>query len=98
MKEKVLSYVDHEFNYDTMIQRWDETLEACINNFKTKKARAWEVQEIVNPNPPKAITNEQKTQQVLQQNQIVVDQEVAKLPLDLTGHLLKGIKITKGAK
>jgi glycosyltransferase involved in cell wall biosynthesis len=36
MKEKVLNYVDHEFNYEDVIKKWDETLEKCINNYKTK--------------------------------------------------------------
>jgi hypothetical protein len=36
MKEKVISYVDHEFGYEKMIADWDSTLETCINNFKTR--------------------------------------------------------------
>lgn len=98
MKKKVLDYVDHEFKYENMIQRWDETLDECIKNFKVKKTQTWELKTIENPNPPKVVTKEEQTRQVLQQNQIVVDSEVAKLPIDLTGYLLKNIKITKGAK
>lgn len=36
MKEKTIAYIDHEFNYNNMIARWDETLTECIDKFKEK--------------------------------------------------------------
>jgi glycosyltransferase involved in cell wall biosynthesis len=95
MKKKVLDYVDHEFNFDNMIQKWDNTLSATIESFKKNKPRTWEFKKIENPMPQP--TPQQVAQQVLQQQQVTLDPEVAKLPVDLTGHLLKALKITKAA-
>lgn len=39
MREKVLNYVDHEFNYDDVVAKWDTTLTKCIEDFKAKKAK-----------------------------------------------------------
>lgn len=37
MAQKCMSYVEHEFKYEDMVRNWDETLEKCIAEFKTKK-------------------------------------------------------------
>lgn len=97
MKKKVLEYVNHEFDYDTMIKKWDETLETTIKTWNTNKPKTWEFKKLENP-APKNPTPEQNTEALLQQNQIELDPEVAKFPIDLTGHLLKTIKITKASK
>lgn len=97
MKKKVLDYCDHEFLYQDMINKWDETLESTITAFKNNKLdTAWNFQKIENPAPPPS--KQQAAKQMLEQQKIVLDPEVAKLPVDLTGHLLKTVKITKASK
>lgn len=98
MKTKVLEYVDHEFKYENVIQNWDVTLESTIKSFHSYKKRAWDIKRVDNPAPPAPKNQQQATNQVLQQHQIVLDPEVAKLPMDLTKYILKNIKITKAAQ
>ena len=38
MAAKCIAYADHEFKYEDMISKWDETLEGCIKSFQDKKA------------------------------------------------------------
>jgi len=94
MKAKVLEYVDHEFNYENMIKRWDETLEKTILEFKEKSKKKWTIEQLENHNI-RPITQDAKNQQVYAQNNIQIPEEIKKLPMDLTGYLLKGIRITK---
>lgn len=94
LKKKVLEYVDYEFNFQKVVEKWDTTLENCIKDFKKQKPRTWTFKELQNPNPT-PITQEQKTEQVLKQNQIAIDPEVQKLPMDITSYLMKNIKITR---
>ena len=91
MKDKILAYVEHEFNYGKIIQQWDQTLEASIKNFK--KTKSWTFEEIVNNN--KTATPKQNTEEVFKQNNIVLDPEVSKLPVDITEYLMKNIKVTR---
>jgi glycosyltransferase involved in cell wall biosynthesis len=94
MKKKVLEYVDYEFNYKNVISKWDETLEKCIKDFKIKRPKSWSIQEIKNPNPQPTTTTEQ-TEKILEQNKIVLEPEVKKLPIDITAFLMKNINITR---
>jgi glycosyltransferase involved in cell wall biosynthesis len=51
MKEKVLEFTDREFNYENMIKKWDETLEASIKAYKAQKESgrgSWDL-TIMNP-------------------------------------------------
>lgn len=89
MKDRILAYVDHEYNYGKIIEQWDQTLEASIKGFK--RFNSWTLEEIVNQQS----TQEEKTEEVYKQNNIVVDPEVQKLPIDITAHLMKNIKITR---
>lgn len=98
MKAKVLEYCDHEFKYEDMISRWDKTMEDTIVEFKSKKNKKWSLAEIKNNNIRPVTTASKETQAVFDQNQIHVDSEVAKLPMDLTGHLLNKIKVTRISK
>lgn len=95
MKTKVLEYVDHEFKYEDVIKKWDETLESTIQSFRTNKKKLWEIKRLDNPAPPAKQTPQQATNQLLAQRQVVLDAEVAKLPMDLTKHILKNVKITR---
>lgn len=94
LKKKVLEYVDYEFNFQKVVEKWDTTLENCIKDFKKQKPRTWTFKELQNPTPT-PITQEQKTEQVLKQNQIAIDPEVQKLPMDITSYLMKNVKITR---
>ncbi len=101
MKDKVLEYVDHEFNFDKMVSAWDQTLEQTIESFKAglanKTKKNWAFEELSNPTvQPK--TKEEKTRAVLQQNNISLSEEVRKLPLDLTHELMKNLKIKEVTK
>ena len=91
MKEKILAYVDHEFNYGRIIEQWDQTLEASIKQFK--KSNSWTFEEIVNNN--QQTTSKQKTKEIFKQNDIILDPEVKKLPIDITNYLMKNIKVTR---
>ena len=46
LSEKVLAYVDSEFNYSDMIDQWDETLNDLIENWQENYTRI-AVEEIV---------------------------------------------------
>lgn len=92
MKAKVLEYVDHEFNYDTMIRLWDETLEKTIENFKTTGKKTWSLVELTNPTVQPA-TKEEKTKAVLHQNNIKISEDIKKLPMELTEYLMKNVKL-----
>lgn len=94
MKNKVLEYTAHEFNYQNVINKWDETLETTIKNFKSNNRKTWSIQKLDNPNPPTP-TGKEATQQLLKQHNISMDSELAKLPIDITGHLLKSLKISR---
>lgn len=92
MKSKVLEYVEHEFNHQKMVDDWDKTLENTIGNFKSNGKKTWTLQPLANPAPtPK--TKEEKTKVFLEQNNIEVSEEVKKLPIDLTHHLMKNVTI-----
>lgn len=95
MKKKVLDYCDFEFDYKKMVAKWDETLEATIKNFKeNKKAKKWTLSVLENPNP-RPNTPEEKTEALFRQQNIMVDPEVKNLPMDITAHLMKNIKVTR---
>jgi glycosyltransferase involved in cell wall biosynthesis len=96
LKNKVLDYCDHEFNYNKMVQDWDATLQTTIKNFKTSKPRTWELSLLENPNP-KIQNKEEANKQVLAQNNIAVDPSIAGLPLDITGLLMKNLKIARAS-
>lgn len=93
MEKKVLDYCDHEFNYNNVIQKWDETLEFTIKNFKANK-KNWTLKKIEYKAPP-VQTPQQNIATLMQQNNVNIDQELAKYPIDITGHLLKTLKISK---
>ena len=46
LSEKMRAYCDHEFKYEDMIQKWDESLETCINNWKTDKPKGWTCEQL----------------------------------------------------
>lgn len=52
MKQKCIDYVDFEFNYNDMVSKWDQTLQACIDDYKTNNRsfeKRWTLEEIVSP-------------------------------------------------
>jgi glycosyltransferase involved in cell wall biosynthesis len=42
MSKKCIAYADHEFNVENTIKKWDESLEKCIEDFKSKSLKRWE--------------------------------------------------------
>jgi len=96
MKQKLLEYTNFEFSYEKMVADWDRTLEDTILKYKANKPKTWSLSLIDNPNPqPK--NQQEATQQLFEQKQIKIDPSVAKLPMDITAHLMKNIKITKAS-
>jgi hypothetical protein len=94
LKDKVMKYVDHEFKFENLGRDWDSTLEKTILEFKADDRKAWTITKLENPTKV-SNTPAQKTQEVYQQNNIQLDKEVAKLPVDITAHLMKNIKVTR---
>jgi glycosyltransferase involved in cell wall biosynthesis len=55
LKSKMIDYVDHEFSYGKMIQKWDETLTELFQRTKEQK---WSISPLqaeheIKPSPPK---------------------------------------------
>lgn len=48
MAKKCIDYVDHAFNLEYVKNKWDETLSACIENFKAGKIKNWKLMEFPN--------------------------------------------------
>jgi glycosyltransferase involved in cell wall biosynthesis len=94
LKDKVMKYVEHEFKFENLGRDWDSTLEKTILKFKADDRKAWTVTRLENPTKV-SNTPAQKTQEVYQQNNIQLDKEVAKLPVDITAQLMKNIKVTR---
>jgi len=85
MKQKVLDYVDFEFNYDKMVKDWDTTLETCIQNFKANSSKYWSVDEVKNRKVLAKIASDSK-------NNTNPKEEGN---IDITANILKNVKITK---
>ena len=52
MKEKVIEYVDHEFNFNNVISEWDRTLTETIEKFQSDRSEGkgiWTLQSIATP-------------------------------------------------
>lgn len=94
MRDKVISYVDHEFSFERLINQWDKTLGSTILSFKEKQKKTWTITKLENPNKVLR-TQADKTGEVYAQNNVAIDEEVKKLPVDITGYLMKKIKITR---
>lgn len=94
MKQKVLEYVNYEFNINKVISDWDRTLEQTIVNFKKNPGKKWTFEKIDNPSYlPKTI--KENTKEYFKQNNIQIDEEVKKLPIDITSYLIKNIKVRR---
>ncbi len=93
MKQKVLEYVDFEFKYENMIKSWDSSLEEVILKHHSKQEKTWTLKELKNPNKVLSLA-----EQVLKDHQISAESQLGKLPVDITGYLLKQIKISKNAE
>jgi glycosyltransferase involved in cell wall biosynthesis len=52
LAKQMADYLDYEFNYEKVVQAWDETMDNCITNFKTNPPKKWEL----NPIDPKTVT------------------------------------------
>lgn len=89
MKTKVMEYVDHEFDFRKVIGEWDRTLEKSILDFQNNKPKTWSLTELTAPEQQKQAPAPVKPQAVQ------VDAAVAKLPMDITSHLMKSVKITR---
>lgn len=46
LSEKNIAYCDHEFNYETIIQQWDESLSKTIDEWKTKPQKHWTCEQL----------------------------------------------------
>jgi glycosyltransferase involved in cell wall biosynthesis len=59
-REKAAEYLEHEFNYENMVQQWHETMLKCVEDFKAKKEagqnKRWKLQGI-NPAPSNKLIN-----------------------------------------
>jgi hypothetical protein len=50
LAEKNIAYVDHEFNFETIVRQWDDTLEKTIEKFKNNSNKKWKLKKL-NPMP-----------------------------------------------
>ena len=46
MTAKATAYCEHEFRYEDMIQKWDETLDKCITDWKNNKPKSWTCEQL----------------------------------------------------
>lgn len=95
IKQKALDYCDYEYNFENVVKAWDESLSTTIDNFKKKNKKTWSLQEVKNPNPREAVKPIDQTREVLRQNNIILSKEVEAFPIDITGHFLNKLKISK---
>ena len=67
MKKKCTDYVDSEFNYIDVVNKWDTGLETCIENYKSKQkatSNRWKLGEIVTQGTRAAEPANQQHQQL----------------------------------
>ena len=46
LSEKNIAYCNFEFSYENMIKQWDDSLDKCINNWKTNKPKSWTCEQL----------------------------------------------------
>lgn len=61
LSKKCIEYADHAFNIDYVREKWDSTLEKCIEDFKAGKLRRWNLMPMPEfSTPNKQVSNEPK--------------------------------------
>lgn len=82
LSKKMSDYIDYEFNYDNMIKDWDRTLYSCIENFKNKPPKTWDLVSI-DPKPVALPVAPLMTAPVHQQQKQSAVPMPAKKPIDI---------------
>lgn len=49
LKDRVIKFVDENYNHQKVVQKWDETLSSTIEQFKTSPVKKWDLLEIDTP-------------------------------------------------
>ena len=65
LAKKMSDYVDFEFNFDDVANKWDETLEKCIVDFKAKKEQGLGDWKMITINPIVKMSDAEQKNKVL---------------------------------
>ena len=78
LAEKNIAYVDSEFNFETIVKQWDDTLEKTIEKFKNKSNKKWKLKKLTPILPSvqnKPVQNSSKSV-TIDQNLIDLDKNI----------------------
>jgi hypothetical protein len=81
LKEQLIDYVDHEFNFEKVIHDWDTTLTSTIENFKKDRAEqkgTWTLQSIETPVRRVEMQQQQNSQAQKSKENDLLQEEVMK--------------------